>query len=220
MIFALSGAVGPIVGQNFGAHEFDRVKESLTKALQFCALYVIGVSLILMLLQEQVISIFDMKGDSAELIRFFCTYIAVFFVFSGALFVANASFNNLGKAKYSTFFNIGKATIGTIPFVYFGAQWGGVYGVLVGQAIGSIIFAVLGVYTAFRLVENVRITTLQSPLSEHVFEDKEVLDTELSPSSTSPLSSSCALAQLTEEQDSEAARDERTIAASTNGKAS
>ena len=61
---------------------------------------------------------------------------------------------------------------------------------------------------------------MQSPLSEHVFEDKEVLDTELSPSSTSPLSSSCALAQLTEEQDSEATRDERTIAASTNGKAS
>jgi putative MATE family efflux protein len=219
MIFALSGAVGPIIGQNYGAHQFDRVKESLSKALQFCALYVIGVSLILMLLQEPIIWMFDMKGDSAELIRFFCTYIAIFFVFSGGLFVANASFNNLGKPKYSTFFNIGKATIGTIPFVYFGAQWGGVYGVLVGQVIGAIIFAVFGVYTAFRLVENVRISTLaQSPLSENAV-DESAFDTELSPSSTNPLSSSCAqMAQMAEEQDSEVSREEGRFCASGNKK--
>ncbi|MEC4728305.1 MATE family efflux transporter [Shewanella sp. D64] len=218
MIFALSGAVGPIIGQNYGAHEFGRVKESLMKALQFCTLYVIGVSLILMLLQDQIISIFDLKGDSAKIIRFFCTYIAVFFVFSGALFVANASFNNLGKPKYSTFFNIGKATVGTIPFVYFGAQWGGVYGVLVGQVIGAIIFAIFGVYTAFRLVERVKVTTLApSPLSDN----NEVLDTELSPNSTNPLSSSCAqMAQLTEEQDGEVSREEGRFTTPSNDKMS
>lgn len=220
MIFALSGAVGPIVGQNYGAHEFDRVKESLTKALQFCAMYVIGVSLILMLLQDQIISVFDMKGDSAEIIRFFCTYIAVFFVFSGALFVANASFNNLGKAKYSTFFNVGKATIGTIPFVYFGAQWGGVFGVLVGQVIGAIIFAILGVYTAFRLVDKVRADASKERVSS-VSDEQDEFDTELSPSSTNALSSSCALmAQITEEQDAEAGSEVREFIKPTGDKAS
>ncbi|WP_076415395.1 MATE family efflux transporter [Shewanella sp. UCD-KL12] len=211
MIFALSGAIGPIVGQNYGAHEFDRVKESLTKALQFCALYVIVVSLILMSLQEQIISVFDMRGDSAEIIRFFCTYIAVFFVFSGALFVANASFNNLGKAKYSTFFNVGKATVGTIPFVYFGAKWGGVEGVLIGQSIGGVIFGVLGVMMAYHWVEKVRNMTLNS-LSETTSEKEkaelraqEELDADMSPSSPNPLSSSCAqMAQISEEQDCEA----------------
>lgn len=147
MIFALSGAIGPIVGQNFGAREFARVRQSLTKALQFCALYVVTVSLLLMLLQEQIVALFAMQGESAELIRFFCRYIAVFFVFSGALFVANASFNNLGKAKYSTLFNVGKATLGTIPFVYYGGQLGGVEGVLIGQVLGAILFGVLGVLT-------------------------------------------------------------------------
>lgn len=156
MIFALSGAIGPIVGQNFGAREFARVRQSLTKALQFCALYVVTVSLLLMLLQEQIVALFAMQGESAELIRFFCRYIAVFFVFSGALFVANASFNNLGKAKYSTLFNVGKATLGTIPFVYYGGQLGGVEGVLIGQVLGAILFGVLGVLTAYRLVDKVQ----------------------------------------------------------------
>ncbi|MGB6137388.1 MAG: MATE family efflux transporter, partial [Shewanella sp.] len=155
MIFALSGAVGPIVGQNFGANEFERVRLSLTKAIQFCVVYVLAMSLILFWLRGVIVTSFDMKGDAAELILFFCQYIAVFFIFSGILFIANASFNNLGKAKYSTLFNVGKATIGTIPFVYFGAQWGGVYGVLIGQVIGAVIFGVVGILCAYRLVDKI-----------------------------------------------------------------
>ena len=207
MIFALSGAVGPIIGQNFGAHEFERVRESLTKALQFCVLYVVSVSVVLMLLQDQIISVFGMQGESAELIRFFCTYIAVFFVFSGALFVANASFNNLGKAKYSTLLNVGKATVGTIPFVYFGAKWGGVEGVLIGQVIGSVIFGILGVITAYALVDKVKQACLNDTGlgSETSVKGIDPLDEELLPSSPNPLSSSCAqMAQINEEQDCEA----------------
>ncbi|MCL1048400.1 MATE family efflux transporter [Shewanella abyssi] len=213
MIFALSGAVGPIVGQNYGAMEFGRVKESLTRAIQFCCAYVLVVSVLLFFSRNQIISVFDMKGDAAELILFFCSYIAVFFIFSGVLFVANASFNNLGKAKYSTLFNVGKATIGTIPFVYFGALWGGVHGVLVGQAIGSIIFGVLGVLMAYRLVDKVRgvaerQTETTGAFQTTVAEVTSEFDEELSLSSQSPLSSSCTnMAMVTEEQDCEASNE-------------
>ena len=207
MIFALSGAIGPIVGQNFGAKAFDRVTHSLTTAIQFCAVYVLSVSVILFLAKDIVISVFDMTGDSAELISFFCTYIAVFFIFSGSLFVANASFNNLGKAKYSTFFNVGKATIGTIPFVYFGAHLGGVYGVLIGQALGSILFGVAGVWMAYRLVERVRQQELAfGALSTGVTvsangPENEADFTEMSPTNPNPLSSSgVQMALLIEEQ--------------------
>ncbi|WOT06457.1 MATE family efflux transporter [Shewanella youngdeokensis] len=211
MIFALSGAIGPIVGQNFGAQQYDRVKESLTRAIQFCCAYVVVVSLLMFLTRNQIVSVFDMKGDAAELILFFCTYIAIFFIFSGILYVANASFNNLGKAKYSTLFNVGKATVGTIPFVYFGGQWWGAYGVLVGQVLGSIIFGVLGVIVAYRLVEKVKEQQAAQPnsstTSEAVIKVDKVteFDEELTMSSQSPLSSSCTnMAMITEEQDCEA----------------
>jgi putative MATE family efflux protein len=200
MIFALSGAIGPIVGQNFGAGAFDRVTESLTRAIQFCTLYVIGMSLLLFLVKDSLISAFDLQGDGAELIGFFCSYISVFFVFSGILFVANASFNNLGKAKYSTFFNVGKATLGTIPFVYLGAQWGGVYGVLIGQALGGVLFGVAGVMVAYRLIDRVRLPAAaegDGPLGAD--------DLSLGPTDTNPLSSSCTqLGLLNEENEIEA----------------
>ncbi len=195
MIFALSGAIGPIIGQNYGASAYDRLSECLTRALQFCIAYVLGMSLLLWLLREPLVLAFDMRGDSAELVRFFCQYMALFFLFNGALFVANASFNNLGKAKYSTAFNVGKATIGTLPFVYLGAELGGVYGVLIGQALGSVLFGVLAVITAYRLVARVAANGRQQGLEADRLDEEE-----LSMASSSPLSSSCTqMGQMTEE---------------------
>ncbi|ARD22811.1 MATE family efflux transporter [Shewanella japonica] len=200
VIFALSGAVGPIIGQNYGALEFGRVRESLTKAIQFCVVFVLGVSIILFVLKHQIVSAFDMQGEAEELILFFCNYIAIFFIFNGILFVANASFNNLGKAKYSTFFNVGKATIGTIPFVYFGAQIGGVYGVLIGQAVGSILFGIGGVWVGYRLIDKITNKEHEQKLHQQAqqTEDSEI-ELEMSPSSSPQSSSYVHLAQLNEE---------------------
>ncbi|MCL1068340.1 MATE family efflux transporter [Shewanella olleyana] len=198
MIFALSGAVGPIIGQNYGALEFERVKESLTKAIQFCVVFVFGVSILLFALKHQIVAAFDMQGEAAELILFFCQYIAIFFIFNGILFVANASFNNLGKAKYSTFFNVGKATIGTIPFVYFGAQIGGVYGVLIGQALGSILFGLGGVWVGYRLIEKITAKEHVQQAADTNSESDEI-ELEMSPTSSPQSSSYVQLAQLNEE---------------------
>ncbi|MBV6656520.1 MAG: MATE family efflux transporter [Devosiaceae bacterium] len=148
-IFALSGAVGPILGQNFGAGKIDRVRRAFMDALVLILGYTAVVWAILFVAREPIVALFDATGDAASLVILFCTYVAASFVFNGALFVANASFNNLGFATYSTVFNWGKATIGTLPFVWLGAQWGGAAGVLIGQAIGSVVFGLAAVITAY-----------------------------------------------------------------------
>jgi len=145
VIFALSGAVGPIVGQNFGAERFDRVKETLNNSLLVTTLYTLTVCLILYLVQDFVIESFSLQGDAAIIVAAFCTYVAFSFIFNGAQFVANTSFNNLGKPLYSTALNLGKATLGTLPFVYFGSLWFGALGVLYGQALGSVVFGIISI---------------------------------------------------------------------------
>jgi Na+-driven multidrug efflux pump len=71
---------------------------------------------------------------------------------SSFLFVANAAFNNLDRAKYSTVLNFGKATIGTVPFVYFGAHYYGAFGIMLFEAVGAIVFGLIGTFVAFRVV--------------------------------------------------------------------
>lgn len=147
IMFALSGAVGPIIGQNVGAGQIARVRQSFFEALKFMGLYVVAAGLLLYLFRDPLIASFQVTGVAAELLWLFCSGLAVTFLFSGCLFVANAGFNNLGRPHYSTLLNFGRATLGTIPFVYLGAIWWGAKGVLVGHALGGVVFGILG-YTA------------------------------------------------------------------------
>ena len=72
------------------------------------------------------------------------------FFFLGALFVATATFNNLGRPLWSTGFNWARATLGTIPFAWWGAHYGPVH-VLAGQALGSALFGSLAIWAAWGL---------------------------------------------------------------------
>jgi putative MATE family efflux protein len=148
-LFALSGAIGPILGQNWGAHRFDRMRRTLLDGILFTALYVGVVWLILALSRGAIVDLFGATGYAAELIVFFCLISGPMWFFNGLLFLANASFNNLGFPFLSTAFNWGRATIGTMPFAYAGAAWGGPVGVLAGVAAGSVLFGLGALATAF-----------------------------------------------------------------------
>jgi Na+-driven multidrug efflux pump len=154
-IFALSGSIGPILGQNYGAERFDRVRRSLIDSMVLIAVYCAAMWLALILLREPAIRVFGASGDGAALIRFFCIYVAPTWLFVGATFVANAAFNNLGFPTWSSVFNWGRATLGTIPFVWLGGTQFGPQGVLAGQAAGAVISGIAAIIVALRIVDRV-----------------------------------------------------------------
>lgn len=151
-LFALSGAVGPIFGQNLGAGAHERVRETLTASLKLSALLVAIAWAILVTGADGLGTLFKAQGESAGLLRFFCEVLAGTWLFNGGLFVANAAFNNLGAPLLATLFNWGRATAGTIPFAYAGAAMAGAKGALLGQALGSVCFGIAAVIWAYRLI--------------------------------------------------------------------
>ncbi len=155
VIFALSGAVGPILGQNYGARRYDRLNAALRDALVFVTLYCLGVWMLLAALSTPVADLFGAVGEARELVIFFCLFVAGSFLFNGMLFVANAAFNNLGFATYSTVFNWGRSTLGVIPFVWAGAQLYGAKGVIAGWGLGAIVFGIVAALVAFRVVRGI-----------------------------------------------------------------
>ncbi len=154
VIFALSGAVGPIIGQNFGAGQHDRVRGGFKAGIIFVGLFVVFMTILLFFLRAPIADLFAADGITRELVYLFCGPLALFF-FNGLLFVANASFNNLGHPYYSTWLNWGRHTVGTIPLVILGALWFGAPGVLIGQAVGGVIFGTLSVVLAWRVMNKV-----------------------------------------------------------------
>ncbi|MGF9757026.1 MATE family efflux transporter [Microvirga sp. 0TCS3.31] len=148
-LFALAGAIGPVLGQNWGAQRYDRMKQILKDALTITVIYVGCVWLILFLVQVPLTRAFNAPVQTAELVQFFCQLSGFIWLFIGLVLVSNASFNNLGYPLLSTFFNWGRATLGMIPFAYFGAQMAGPKGALVGIGLGSVAFGIAAIITAF-----------------------------------------------------------------------
>ncbi len=150
LVFALTGAVGPILAQNFGAGRLDRVRDTLVASLIFMIGSVSLAWLFLALLQDPLVLLFHATGDMARVMHFFCSWLAGAFLFVGCLFVANSSFNNLGHPLLATLFNWGRATLGTIPLVMLGARYGPL-GVIAAQTLGSVVFGLAALAVAFRL---------------------------------------------------------------------
>lgn len=151
-VFALSGAVGPIIGQNVGAQLYDRARDTLRDSNIFIIVYVLIVWALMALAAEPLASLFNAEGQARDIVVFFCRIAAASFVFYGILFVANAAFNNLGYATYSTVFSWGRSTLGVIPFVWLGAQYYGALGVIAGWALGAVPFGIAAIIVAFRVV--------------------------------------------------------------------
>jgi len=150
-LFALSGAVGPIIGQNLGARLYDRIRRTLIDCFTLAIGYSVFVWAVLWLASPLILRLFSASEESAGLVMFFCRFGALAWVFLGCLFVANAAFNNLGYPTLSTLFNWGRATLGTIPFVTIGAHYWGPEGAMLGIVAGAAIFGTAAVFVAFHV---------------------------------------------------------------------
>ncbi|HRK19301.1 MAG TPA: MATE family efflux transporter [Hyphomicrobiaceae bacterium] len=152
-LFALSGSIGPIIGQNLGAGDFGRVRTAIREAVRVTAVFTLVAWGVLALAAPFIASGFGARGETEVLVLFACRWLAPLFAFLGGLFVANAIFNTLRHPHYATLFNWGRATIGTVPFVWLGGHLAGPHGVFVGNLVGAVVFGSIALVTCFRVVD-------------------------------------------------------------------
>jgi Na+-driven multidrug efflux pump len=155
-LYGLSGAVGPILGQNLGAGRHDRLRSTMSDSLKFVVVYVLSVWLLMALLSGVIADAFGATGEGRTVIVFFCQFVVASFIFNGAVFVANAAFNNLGFALYSTALNWGRATLGVVPFIWLGGHYFGLKGVLAGYGLGVVLFGIVGVWGCFKVLKQMK----------------------------------------------------------------
>lgn len=164
LIFAMSGAIGPIIGQNFGAGQHHRVRQAFNSSVVLTVLYVIPVVVVLYFLRAPIANMFNAEGVARDLIFLFCGPLSLAWIFNGVIFVGNAAYNNLGHPFYSTWVNWGRNTLGVIPFVYFGVQLWGAEGVLIGQMAGGIFAAMVSYILAERIMKKAENEEILDPI--------------------------------------------------------
>jgi putative MATE family efflux protein len=165
LIFAMSGSIGPIIGQNFGAGQHDRVRQAFNRSLVLIVIYVFPVVFVLYLLRAPIADMFNAQGVARDLILLFCGPLSLAWIFNGVIFIGNAAYNNLGHPFYSTWVNWGRNTFGIIPFVYFGAQYWGAEGVLIGQMAGGLFVAIASFILAQNLMKRAEVDQIADPVT-------------------------------------------------------
>lgn len=154
-IFALSGAIGGIIGQNYGAKLGDRVGMAYRDSMIFAVCYVLIMWLLLVIAAPYIVAAFGAEGEGADVMLAFCYIGAGGFMFNGLLFVANAAFNNLNHPLWSTGFNWTRDAI-AIPLLLLaiGASFSAP-GVIYVQTIAAVLVGSVAVVVGWRLANSI-----------------------------------------------------------------
>ena len=149
LVFALTTSIGPIIGQNLGARAYDRVRLTFACVLGIAVAYSLVVWAIVWAAAPGLANVFGLSGSTGTFFVLLCRYATMAWVSVALLLVANAIFVTLGRAHISTLFNWGRATLGTIPFLWL-AQAGGAEVTVVGMATAAMLIALAALALAGR----------------------------------------------------------------------
>lgn len=139
ILMALAVGMSPIIGQNFGAGNFDRVHETLRKAIGFSVFWCIGVGIILMIFAESISGIFSDDEIVVYYAKMSFLIIAPSYLFNALVNGWSSAFNAMGKPQMSLAMTVIKMLLLLIPSVLIGAKTGGVMGVFWAIALVNIV---------------------------------------------------------------------------------
>ncbi len=151
-LFALSGAIGGIIGQNAAAGRWDRVRRAYLDALKFVLVYTLIVWALLAAFSDVLAGFFALGSEGREVFRAFTHVTAGAYIFAGAQFVALAAFNNLERPIWATIANWGRDGVLMYPSAHFGALLFMAPGVVYGQGFANAFAGVITGFVGWRLV--------------------------------------------------------------------
>ena len=145
MMFALFPIMGitqgflPIAGYNYGARKYDRVKETIQKAIVYGCVVAGFVYIMILVFAKEIISVFSTDTTLLE-----ATPRAMLLVFLASPIIAiqligSAYFQAAGKALPALFLTLLKQGFFLIPLAYILPMYYGVDGVWYSFAIGDIL---------------------------------------------------------------------------------
>ena len=147
-IFGINQGVQPIIGYNYGAKKFDRVKDALKLAvIAATAVACIGFA-ITKLFPVQLISVFNSKDT--ELLEFGTRAISIFLIFLpiiGFQIVSANYFQAVGKPKHAAFLSLSRQVLILIPALLILPRFFGLDGLLMaGPAADLTSSIVTGIF--------------------------------------------------------------------------
>ncbi|MCC3861333.1 MATE family efflux transporter [Pseudemcibacter aquimaris] len=123
IFFALSAVVGPFLGQNLGANNFERIDECITKVMLFCLAFGAVSAVVLGLFATELAGLFRDEADIVNLARAYLIYVPISYGLYGMVMSVNAMFNAIGKPMPGVMISSLRVFFLQLPLFYFASQY-------------------------------------------------------------------------------------------------
>lgn len=164
MAFILGIAQGcqPITSHNYGAKNYDRVKETYKRAILFATLFSVLAFLCFQLFPRQILSVFG--SDSQEFYEFAINYMRIFMLMTfinGIQPVTSNFFTSIGKANLGFWMSLTRQILLLVPLLLILPIFYGLEGVMWSGPISDGLAAVLAIVFAVREIKKMDTLELQ-----------------------------------------------------------
>lgn len=146
VILALSMTLPPVISQNFGAAQFNRVREAYRLCCRFVLLWQAALYLALALLAYPIAAVFTDNPQVAEYLRWFIWIMPLAYGLQGVIILTNSSFNALHLPAKAVVLSLFRLFICYVPLAWFGGVLFGVTGVFIGCILANLLTASVAYY--------------------------------------------------------------------------
>lgn len=142
-IFGINQGLQPIVGYNYGARKYDRVKETVRYSIIAATIIVVVGFIVIEAFPDELIRIFN---DDPELIQIGVSGMRIFLfmlpLIGGQIIVTNY-FQSIGKVKISMFLSLLRQVIILVPCLIIIPKFMGLAGVWAAGAVSDFLSAII-----------------------------------------------------------------------------
>ena len=143
-LFALSGSIGPFVGQNWGAKRMGRVRAGMKAAYQFSLAWGLLAAIIMLLWGGAVASWVNADQPVVAAAALYLSIVPLSYGAWGVLMMSSASFNGLGKPVPSTILSFTRMFLAYVPLAMLLNDLYGYAGIFAATALSNILMGGAG----------------------------------------------------------------------------
>lgn len=150
VLYALSSAIGPVAGQNWGAGLTDRAREALMLCYRFCVIFGFGGAAVLFVGTAFVTPLFDPDPAISGMADTYLRIVAWSYAFHGAVMMASAFFNGVGKPGPALSLTVFRMAVLMVPLAWLASLWFGLKGIFIAMALANTGAGILSIIWSLR----------------------------------------------------------------------
>ncbi len=154
-IYALASALGPMVGQNFGAGKMGRIQEAVKVSHRFAFLWGVGAFALIALLARPIASVFSNDPVVMDTTIRYLRLVPIGYGMQGVVLLSTTTLNVLHKPLHAATLVVIQMFVLYIPLAFLGSKLLGLSGIFGAAAIANVTAGILSFWWVRRIMKKI-----------------------------------------------------------------